>query len=111
LRDLTENERQAIETFVQGLLAEFGEDVVDVRLFGSQARGDADADSDLDILVLVKRPDYALKHAILWLAAELSLAFDVLLSPRVIPPSAWERMAQANTLFYRAVRTEGIPLI
>lgn len=111
LDDLVANERQAIEVFVQRLLTEFGADVVDVRLFGSQARGDADADSDLDVLVLVKRSDYALKHAILWLAADISLASNVLLSPRVIPPPAWERMAQANTLFYRAVHAEGIPLI
>ena len=61
--------------------------------------------------MLVKRPDYALKHAILWLAAEVSLAHDVLLSPRVIPPAAWQKMAQAGTLFYRTVRAEDIPLL
>jgi hypothetical protein len=60
-------------------------------------------------LVLVKRPDYALKHAILWLAAKVSPAHDVLLSPRVIPPAAWQKMTQADTLFYRTVRADGIP--
>jgi len=38
------------------------------------------------MLVLVSRPDYDLRHAILWLAAEISLTHDVLLNPRVIPP-------------------------
>jgi len=108
---LSLDEKKAIETFVQRLLAEFGRDVADVRLFGSKARSEAGPDSDLDILVLVKRPDYALKHAILWLAAEVSLAHDVLLSPRVVPPAAWQKMAQANTLFYRTVHAEGIPLL
>ena len=108
---LDRNEEQAIQTFVQRLLADCGQDVIDVRLFGSKARGQAGPDADLDLLVLVSRPDYALKHTILWLASEVSLAYDVLLSPRVIPSGAWQRMAQGETLFYRDVQAEGIPLI
>lgn len=104
------DEKKAVEVFVKRLLVEFGQDVTDVRLFGSKARGKAGPDSDLDILVLVQRPDYALKHAILWLAAEVSLTYDVLLSPRVVPPTAWQEMVEADTLFYRTVCTEGIPL-
>ncbi len=107
---LTLRESQAVEAFVERLLAEFGPDVTDVRLFGSKARGEAGADSDLDILVLVQRSDYAVKHAILWLASEVSLDFDVLLSPRVVPLTAWQQMVQADTLFYRTVRNEGISL-
>jgi predicted nucleotidyltransferase len=108
---LASHEEEAVDTFVQRLRAEFGQDVADVRLFGSKARGEAGADSDLDILVLVKRSDYSLKHAILWLAAEISLAYDILLSPRVVPPGAWQKMAQAGTLFYRTVHAESISLL
>lgn len=111
LARLMPKDRQALELFVRRLQAEFGTDIADVRLFGSQARGEADGDSDVDVLVLVNRPEYALKHAILWVAAEISLAHEVLLSPRVIPSTAWERMAQADTLFYRTVRAEGVPLL
>jgi predicted nucleotidyltransferase len=106
---LSSDEVKAVEAFVEQLLTEFGQDVTDVRLFGSKARGEAGPDSDLDILVLVRRPDYALKHAILWLAAEVSLAQDVLLSPRVVPLTAWQKMVEADTLFYRTVCAEGIP--
>ena len=99
-----------MNAFVQRLRSSFGQDVIGVRLFGSKARGQAGPDSDLDVLILVNRPDYALKHAILWLAAEISLAHDVLLGPRVIPPRAWQAMAQNDTLFYRTIRAESIPL-
>ena len=105
------SEKKAVDIFVQRLSAEFGQDVTDIRLFGSKARGRAGPGSDLDILVLVNRPDYALKHAILRLAADISLACDVLLSPRVIPPQAWQNMVEADTLFYRSVSAESIPLL
>jgi len=107
---LSSDEVKAIEVFAGRLLNEYGQDVTDVRVFGSTARGEADPDSDVDILVLVRRSDYDLKHAILWLASEISLDFDVLLSPRVVPLAAWQQMAQADTLFYRTVCAEGIPV-
>jgi predicted nucleotidyltransferase len=108
---LMPREEQAIEAFVQRLRAELDDGVADVRLFGSKARGEARPDSDLDVFVLVDRSDYAFKRAILWLAAEVSLAYDVLLSPRVVPPESWRRMVEADTLFYRSVASEGIPLL
>ena len=108
---LTPTEARALEAFLQRLKAELDGDVADVLLFGSKARGEARPDSDLDVCVLVDRSDYAFKQAILWLAAEISLDFDVLLSPRVVPPEAWRKMAEANTLFYRSIASEGISLL
>lgn len=108
---LSVDEAKAVDIFVQRLQSRFAHDVIDVRLFGSKARNESNADSDLDVLILVSRPDYDLKHAILWLAAEISLAYDVLLSPRVVPPQAWREMVQRDTLFYRDVHAEGIPLL
>jgi predicted nucleotidyltransferase len=108
---LSANEAEAIQRFIEKLQDKFGQDIEDVRLFGSKARGEAKLDSDLDIFILVKSSDYALKHAILWLAAEVSLRYDVLLSPRVLPLTAWEQMAEGNTLFYRTVCADGVPLL
>ncbi len=109
-KTLSLNETKAIDVFVTGLFANFGPEVAEARLFGSKARGDAGPDSDLDILILVKNADYTLKHAILWLAAEVSLTYNVLLSPRVIPVSAWQTMSESRTLFYRSVCGDSIPL-
>jgi predicted nucleotidyltransferase len=108
---LSSDERRALDSFVRQLLDELESEIVDVRLFGSKARGDAGPESDVDVLVLVHDPAYSIKHRILWMAAESSLEHGVLLSPRIIPPAAWEEMEQADTLFYRTIRTESIPLL
>jgi predicted nucleotidyltransferase len=108
---LSSDEQRALDSFVRQLLAEFESKVKDVRLFGSKARGDAGPESDVDVLVLVHDPAYSIKRSILWMAAESSLEHGVLLSPRVIPPAAWDEMEKADTLFFRAIRTESIPLL
>jgi len=46
--------RPALAEYAERLRALFGERLVDVRLFGSFARGEAHEDSDVDVLVLVQ---------------------------------------------------------
>ena len=46
--------RPALAEYAERLCALFGERLVDVRLFGSFARGEANEDSDVDVLVLVQ---------------------------------------------------------
>jgi predicted nucleotidyltransferase len=108
---LTSGEEKALETFVKQLIDELEPEIADVRIFGSKARGDAGPESDLDILVLVRDAAYTLKHRILWMAAEISLEYDLLLSPRIIPPDAWGEMAEAETLFFREIQSDSVPLL
>jgi predicted nucleotidyltransferase len=111
LEHISSTEEQALDAFVRQLLDELEPEITDIRIFGSKARGDAGPESDLDVLVLVRDPAYALKHRILWIAADISLEYNVLLSPRIIPPAAWNEMAEADTLFFRTVCAESIPLL
>lgn len=41
----------------QGLWALLGENLIEVRLYGSWARGDAAPDSDVDLAVIVQQAD------------------------------------------------------
>jgi predicted nucleotidyltransferase len=108
---LSSTEEQALTSFVRQVLDELESEITDLRIFGSKARGDAGPESDLDVLVLVRDPAYALKHRILWIAADISLEYGVLLSPRIIPPAAWNEMAGADTLFFRTICAESLPLL
>lgn len=53
-RTLPVSLRPALAEYAQRLRALFGDRLVDVRLFGSFARGEAHEDSDVDVLVLVQ---------------------------------------------------------
>jgi predicted nucleotidyltransferase len=108
---LSSTEGQALASFVERVVNELGPDITDMRIFGSKARGDAGPESDLDVLVLVRDSAYALKRRILWIAADISLEYSVLLSPRIIPPDAWNEMAGADTLFFRTICAESLPLL
>lgn len=46
--------QSAVEEFVSRTRAALGENLLDVRLFGSRARGDSQPDSDIDIALIVE---------------------------------------------------------
>jgi predicted nucleotidyltransferase len=80
-------------------------------LFGSKARGDAHAYSDIDVLLIVDREDWLFSHAISSIAADVSLAYDVLIGPRVIGQERWARMRHRRITLYENVQADGIELL
>jgi predicted nucleotidyltransferase len=85
-----------------------GEDLDQVLLFGSYARGEARPDSDLDILIVMRgEVDYAaLIQQTSHLIARLSLENDIVISRAFINK---ERFEKENSPFTLNVRPEGIP--
>lgn len=66
----------------------FGNDIVDIFLYGSYARGDYDSQSDIDFVAVVRgnRRELQEKLKTIWeMSAELGLENDVVISPIVIP--------------------------
>jgi predicted nucleotidyltransferase len=69
----------------ESLVANFGEDINRVILFGSQARGDAHDHSDYDILVILKNDyDWHYKYKIQDTCWEVDYKFDVLTDVKII---------------------------
>ncbi len=64
------------------LAAEYGSRLVNVILFGSQARGDATAESDIDVMIVLKETvnPFAEIDRTGRLASELSLKYDTSIS-------------------------------
>jgi predicted nucleotidyltransferase len=86
----------------------FGERLVEVRLFGSFARGQAHEDSDVDVLVLVRGLTDAEIGVIAGEAAPLIVKTGLPLAPL---PMSLERLGQLrrdNRALARSLDEEGI---
>ncbi len=87
---LSQPEKQALLKFASRLQRIYPHQILQVSLFGSKARGDSEADSDVDVLIIVNQDDRSLRRGIIDIASDLSLEYDILLSPRVISEQRWK---------------------
>ncbi len=102
--------RPALAEYAERLSALFGERLVEVRLFGSFARGEANEDSDVDVLVLVR----GLTDLEIGLAAgEVAAVIAKTGLPLAPLPMAFEKLAEMrrqDRRLARALDSEGIPV-
>ena len=85
----------------------YEEKLVNIVLFGSQARGDARPDSDIDILIILKSPfDYRDEsERVSFPVSDLCLEYNVVIACAF---TTLEELQQRNSGFFRNVRREGI---
>ena len=88
------------------------EHIVDLRLFGSEARGQAMPESDIDVLVVVQPDDQrvALETRVVDIAFDVNLAFNVFISPSVLTPAVLNHPVWRETSFIETVLREIIAL-
>jgi uncharacterized protein len=87
----------------------YGDRLIHLTLFGSQARGDAEFGSDIDILVVLKspvNPGSEIKRTGKTIA-DLSLHYDVVLSCLFMDETSYQTR---NGSLLRNIRKEGILL-
>lgn len=98
--DVTESIAKALKAMPYSL---------DVKLFGSEARGDAHADSDIDLLILVDKPEVTPsdEDAIFSPLYQIELQTGVLINPLIMPKREWGKMV---TPFYINVENEAVTL-
>ena len=102
--------RRAAHRFAGALRERYGEALVDVRLFGSCARGEMREDSDVDVAVVLRAVDRRTKRDVIDLASSIGLEHDVLLSPTVLDQETFERWRAQERLLVMDIEREGLLL-
>jgi predicted nucleotidyltransferase len=110
---------ELLNRYRQALLTHFPDQLRQLVLFGSQARGEVTAESDIDVLVVVNWEEQPLAEGryaapfndprwrrIVELAYDLSLEYGVVLSPLVMSE---KRMARRSAL-NNQIKRDGIEL-
>ena len=107
---LTENERRAVALFA-GRAREFlGENLLDLKIFGSKVRGDFDQESDIDLLLIIKHRDAQIGYELSKIAADLNLEFDCMLSPIIYTENEYRKNCWFETFFTKTLVEEGITI-
>jgi uncharacterized protein len=107
---LKSKDAAALGEFVTRLRAVLGNNLVEVKLFGSKATGRDQADSDIDVLVAVKNGSVKTEDNVLDIAFDINLKHEVYISPRVIDRATLADPVWSITPFLKAIAKEGIAL-
>ena len=102
--------RRAAHRFAGALRQRYGDALVDVRLFGSCARGEMREDSDVDVAVVLQAVDWRTKRDVIDLASGIGLEHGVMLSPTVLDRQTFERWRAQERLLVMDIQREGLPL-
>lgn len=110
--ELTGSDKGLIERYCQRLRGEFPDQVGQILLFGSYARGEAGPQSDIDLLIVLKSQDRRLKKQVLDLAWEVmsDCGFKTFLSPIVFSKKDYDQYQRWNSSFLTNVSQDAVPL-
>ncbi|ABO49069.1 DNA polymerase, beta domain protein region [Desulforamulus reducens MI-1] len=101
---------EAIQEFSDRVKSQLQDNLIEIRLYGSTARGMYTPDSDIDILVVVKDKSNKVWHAIHDIAFDVGFERDLLLSVIVDSEEEQRYPLFQETLFYKNLQKEGIVL-
>lgn len=102
--------RDLVYEFAKDMRRIFGNDLIQVIVYGSYARGDYREDSDIDVMVLVKTQEEIIRNyteAVSDCAFEYMMKYGVDISPVIKNNEHFEYWVN-HLPYYRNVREEGV---
>lgn len=107
---LSDQEKSVLGQFKVSLEQTIGRQLIELRLFGSKARGDDEPDSDIDVLVIVSSDDWHIRDRVYDIATDMLLQADVCISPKVISKSRFAQLCKEGTSFIHNISKDAITI-
>jgi len=104
--DLKPNELEALRKLKEALARDFR--LVELRLFGSKARGDSDPESDIDVLIVLEVLNRGIRRQVSALCCDSSIDHHVVISPVLYSLAEFTSGHTRITPFYQNVEREGV---
>ena len=101
-------EKSAMTQFKTAVEQALGNQLIELKLFGSKARGDDHPDSDADVLVIVATDDSHTRESVYNIATDILLQTDLCISPKIISKDKFDQLRKENTSFIRNVSRDAI---
>jgi predicted nucleotidyltransferase len=92
-----------IKQFKQAVESKY--DIIEMKLFGSFARGDYSRRSDIDLMVRLPKVDRSIEEDLFNIAYDLELQYDCVIDVIVLPQSVGN-----NIMIYQNIQKEGIAI-
>ncbi len=105
---LAKNEQEALKALREKIFGKYK--IIDFRLFGSKARGEARPDSDMDIMIELPINDPAIVADIDEIIYSINLDFDVYISAVVFGKDEIEEGPMSEAPIYKIIQREGVPI-
>ncbi len=105
---LTADEQTALALFSERLRAALTDPGLEVRLFGSKARGGDNPESDIDVLIIESTGDWHVSDTVYRLATGILLETGVSLSTKVVSRAHYQALIDQGSPFALSVMREGV---
>ena len=106
--ELSEREKIALKRFRVALEEVFTNNLIEIKLFGSKARGEGRNDSDLDMLVVISSDDWRICDVVYGIATDILLEYEVCISPKTLRQEEYIHLNNIGSTFIKNVVRDGI---
>ena len=107
---LNKLEKKVLVSFRNRLGTVLNDELIEVKLFGSKARGQGRKDSDLDVLVIVSSDDWRLCDRVYEIATDLLLDTGVCISPKIISMNQYNQLLREEAPFVKNVNQDAVTI-
>ena len=107
---LNKKETLAVKEFCGKMKILLKQNLVNIRLFGSKARGDFRKESDIDILLILKKKSWDLIDKIYDVVIDVEIEHNSQISLKIYSEAEFNRIKDYETFFYKNITKEGVSL-